>query len=179
MTRPNSDGRCKSCIARPDCPNGWERLSEGKHCYRLFQEKKSWKHAEIFCNSQGGHLFYYFTYFAYFIKSMFYSMIQLKWNKVNSYISALKPLPRLPNSSKWPQLWDILTFETSGTSRSTGKCQRYHMRLPEIGGNWRGNDYQTPSEPPLHPPTPPKHPQISPHTPMSPLTYPRNCQRQP
>ena len=29
-----------------------------------------------------------------------YSMIQMKWNKVNSYISALKPLPRLPNSSK-------------------------------------------------------------------------------
>ena len=30
----------------------------------------------------------------------YYSMIQLKWNKVNSYISASKPLPRLPNSSK-------------------------------------------------------------------------------
>ena len=31
-----------------------------------------------------------------------YSMIQLKRNKVISYISALKPPPRLPNSSKWP-----------------------------------------------------------------------------
>ena len=29
-----------------------------------------------------------------------YSMIRWNWNKVNSYISALKPLPRLPNSSK-------------------------------------------------------------------------------
>ena len=34
------------------------------------------------------------------ISYVFYSMIQLKRNKANSYISALKPLPRLPNSSK-------------------------------------------------------------------------------
>ena len=33
---------------------------------------------------------------------LWYSMIQMECNKVNSYISALKPLPRLPNSSKWP-----------------------------------------------------------------------------
>ena len=31
-----------------------------------------------------------------------YSMIFGNWNKVNSYISALKPLPRLPNSPKRP-----------------------------------------------------------------------------
>ena len=31
-----------------------------------------------------------------------YSMIVWNWNKVTSYISALKPLPMLPNSSKWP-----------------------------------------------------------------------------
>ena len=31
-----------------------------------------------------------------------YSMIFWNWNKVNSYISALKPLPRLPNSPKRP-----------------------------------------------------------------------------
>ena len=56
MMRPNSDGRCRSCAAQPHCPNGWERLSEGKHCYRLFQEKKTWEDAESFCNGQGGHL---------------------------------------------------------------------------------------------------------------------------
>ena len=52
----NSDGRCLSCAARPHCPNGWDRLGRGKHCYRLFQEKKTWKDAELYCNSQGGHL---------------------------------------------------------------------------------------------------------------------------
>ena len=36
------------------------------------------------------------------VRVYWYSMIQLKWNKVNFYISALKPLPRLPNSSKLP-----------------------------------------------------------------------------
>ena len=56
ITPQNLDGRCKSCVARPHCPNGWERLSEGKHCYRLFQEKKTWADAESFCNGQGGHL---------------------------------------------------------------------------------------------------------------------------
>ena len=54
-------------------------------------------------------------------------MIQQKWNKVNFYNSALKPLPRLPNRSKRPQLWDILIFETSRTSRSTGKFQGTHF----------------------------------------------------
>ena len=51
-----------------------------------------------------------------------YSMIQQNCNKVNSYNSAPKPLPRLPNRSKWPYPWDILIYETPGTARSTGKC---------------------------------------------------------
>ena len=36
------------------------------------------------------------------VQLLLYSMIVWNWIKVNSYISALKPLPRLPNSSKWP-----------------------------------------------------------------------------
>ena len=56
ITRPNSDGRCKSCVAEHRCPSGWERLSQGSHCYRLFREKKAWLEAEQHCNSQGGHL---------------------------------------------------------------------------------------------------------------------------
>ena len=68
-----------------------------------------------------------------------YSMIVWNWNKVNSYISALKPLPELPNSSKWPQLWDILIFETSGTFRSSGKWQCFNKCTVDIGGNWVEN----------------------------------------
>jgi len=33
---------------------------------------------------------------------LYYSMIIWNWNKVNSYISALKPLPRLPSGSERP-----------------------------------------------------------------------------
>ena len=68
-------------------------------------------------------------------------------NKVNFYNSALKPLPRLPNRSKRPQLWDILIFETYRTSGSTGKFQG----SPKIGGNWRETTTR-------HPPIPPRHP---------------------
>ena len=53
-----------------------------------------------------------------------YSMIVWNWNKVNSYISALKPFQSVPNRSKWPFCWGILIFKTSETSRSIGKCQR-------------------------------------------------------
>ena len=44
-----------------------------------------------------------------------YGMVQQKWNKVNFYNPALKPLLWLPNRSKPLQLWDILIFETFGT----------------------------------------------------------------
>ena len=48
--------QCKSCVEEQHCPSGWQRLSQGKHCYRLFQVKKTWSEAEKFCNGQGGHL---------------------------------------------------------------------------------------------------------------------------
>ena len=52
-----SDSRCQSCLAEHNCPGGWDKLSDGDHCYRLFNEKKNWDDAERFCQSQhGGHL---------------------------------------------------------------------------------------------------------------------------
>ena len=106
-------------------------------------------------------------------------MIQQNCNKVNSYNSALKPLPRLPNRSKWPYLWDILIYETSGPSRSTGKRQGSHLCLPKFEGNWREKSTRHPPQPPLHTTTPPRHPQTSPDIPISPLTYHKHCQMQP
>ena len=56
------------------------------------------------------------------------------------------------------------------------------MQLHKIGGIWRklkGKRQPDRPEPPLHPQTPPRDPRIYPHTPISPLTYPRHCQRQP
>ena len=81
-------------------------------------------------------------------------MIVWNCNKVNSYISDLKHLPRLPNRSKRPKLWDILIFETPGTSRSIEKCQGYYLWLPNIEGNWKEYTTRHPPEPFLHPPTP-------------------------
>jgi len=49
-------GGCQSCVEEHRC-QGWQRLSsQGSHCYRLFQEKKTWVEAEQHCNDQGGHL---------------------------------------------------------------------------------------------------------------------------
>ena len=81
-------------------------------------------------------------------------MIVWNCNKVNSYISDLKHLPRLPNRSKRPKLWDILIFETPGTSRSIEKCQGYYLWLPNIEGNWKEYTTRHHPEPFLHPPTP-------------------------
>ena len=67
---------------------------------------------------------------------------------------ALKPLPRVPNRSKWPWCWDILIFETSETSRSIGECQGYYLWLPKIEGNWKEYTTRHPPEPLLHLPTP-------------------------
>ena len=39
---------------------------------------------------------------SFFLLLSSYSMIRWNWNKVNFYISALKPRPKLPNRSKWP-----------------------------------------------------------------------------
>ena len=56
ITRSNSGTGCKSCVEEHHC-QGWMRLSpEEKHCYRLFQHKKTWFEAEQLCNGQGGHL---------------------------------------------------------------------------------------------------------------------------
>ena len=44
----------------------------------------------------------------------FYSMIIWNWNKVNSYISALKPLSRVPNRSKWHfDIWDTWNLQVN------------------------------------------------------------------
>ena len=52
-----SDSRCQSCLAEHNCPGGWDKLTDGDHCYRLFNEKKNWYDAENFCQGQhGGHL---------------------------------------------------------------------------------------------------------------------------
>ena len=52
-----SDPRCQSCLAEHNCPGGWDKLTDGDHCYRLFNEKKNWDDAENFCQGQhGGHL---------------------------------------------------------------------------------------------------------------------------
>ena len=59
---------------------------------------------------------------------------------VNACNLALKPLPWLPIRSKCPYLWDILIFETSGTFRSTEKCQCFYKCTMEIDGNWVENN---------------------------------------
>ena len=106
-----------------------------------------------------------------------YSMIIWNWNKVNSYISALKPLPRVPNRSKWPWCWDILIFETSGTSTSFGKCQWFYKCTIYIDEIWVESTTRylwkhgyTLQQPPKHPKTIKNHPQAPQTHPL----FPRN-----
>ena len=107
----------------------------------------------------------------------YYSMIIWNWNKVNSYISALKPLPRVPNRSKWPWCWDILIFETSGTSTSFGKCQWFYKCTIYIDEIWVESTTRylwkhgyTLQQPPKHPKTIKNHPQAPQTHPL----FPRN-----
>ena len=107
----------------------------------------------------------------------YYSMIIWNWNKVNSYISALKPLPRVPNRSKWPWCWDILIFETSGTSMSFGKCQWFYKCTIYIDEIWVESTTRylwkhgyTLQQPPKHPKTIKNHPQAPQTHPL----FPRN-----
>ena len=88
-----------------------------------------------FCSRNFNCIFCWIFYLS--VCCMSYSTIIWNWNKVKSYISGLKPLPRLLNSSKSLLLWDILIFDMSWTSRSTGKCQGSHLWLLKIEGNWR------------------------------------------
>ena len=104
-------------------------------------------------------------------------MIIWNWNKVNSYISALKPLPRVPNRSKWPWCWDILIFETSGTSTSFGKCQWFYKCTIYIDEIWVESTTRylwkhgyTLQQPPKHPKTIKNHPQAPQTHPL----FPRN-----
>ena len=113
-----------------------------------------------------------------------YSMIIWNWNKVNSYISALKPLPRVPNRSKWPWCWDILIFETSGTSTSFGKCQWFYKCTIYIDEIWVESTTRylwkhrfTPQHPPKHPKTIKitlRHPRHIPCSPGIALTTPKH-----
>ena len=107
--------------------------------------------------------------------SLWYSMIIWNWNKVNSYISALKPLPRVPKRSKWPWCWDILIFETSGTSTSFGKCQWFYKCTIYIDEIWVESTTRylwkhgyTLQQPPKHPKTIKKPPPGTPDTPPVP-----------
>ena len=111
-------------------------------------------------------------------------MIIWNWNKVNSYISALKPLPRVPNRSKWPWCWDILIFETSGTSTSFGKCQWFYKCTIYIDEIWVESTTRylwkhgyTLQQPPKHPKTiktTPRHPRHTPCSPGTALTTPKH-----
>ena len=101
-----------------------------------------------------------------------YSMTVWNWNKVNSHISALKPLSRVPNRSKWPWCWDILIFETSGTSTSFGKCQRFYRCTIYIDDIWVESSTRYFWKHRYTPPTPPKTPQDNKNHPQAPQTHP-------
>ena len=62
---------------------------------------------------------------------MFYSMIQMKWNKVNSYISALKPLPRLPDCN-FGTFWYLRHLGPSGLLKNVSTFIRAPWKLVEI-----------------------------------------------
>ena len=90
---------------------------------------------------------------------------------------ALKPLPRVPNRSKWPWCWDILIFETSGTSTSFGKCQWFYKCTIYIDEIWVESTTRylwkhgyTLQQPPKHPKTIKNHPQAPQTHPL----FPRN-----
>ena len=106
----------------------------------------------IWSNNPTPRIPYSYSY-SYYYYYYYYSMIVWNWYSY-SYNSALKPLPRLPNRSKRPQLYNILIFETSGTAMCTGKCQELNLWLFTIEGKWRETTSRHPFQPPVHHPTP-------------------------
>ena len=60
------------------------------------------------------------------------------WNsqKVNSFNSALKPLPKLPEVSKAAYVWDILIYQAPVTFRFSGNSHGAYLQLEYIAMHW-------------------------------------------
>ena len=107
-----------------------------------------------------------------------YSMIFWNWNKVNSYISALKPLPRVPIAQKGPN------FGTFGYLRhfgSSGLLKKFKILICDFL-TLKGNEGRRLPDTPLSPPTPsnnPKTPLKTPKHPQAPETHSPVPQEQP